>query len=209
VAENLVMDGGQDQVFEYGEDGDEEDDDEGDGGKDGPFDFENLPAVLTAKSGMKWHTIPRPNVKQMPANILRQGREGGLKETVKGTLKEPRDAYMLFMPVTLLEQFVHCTNTAAAYDRALYGEDEMDNEDTNVDELCAFLGLITIMGAVHDTKESVDELWSEVLGKDCYTATMSRNRFTKLLSLFRTDPLPPFGDKEAEAEYLKWRSADR
>ncbi|KAJ4426464.1 hypothetical protein ANN_27278 [Periplaneta americana] len=68
---------------------------------------------------------------------------------------------------------------------------------TNTEELYAFFGILILMGANNDSELPIDDLWGKVLGKNIYTATMSRIRFGELLSLIR------FDDKQTRTERRK------
>lgn len=68
---------------------------------------------------------------------------------------------------------------------------------TNTEELYAFIGILILMGANNDSELPIDDLWGKVLGKNIYTATMSRIRFGELLSLIR------FDDKQTRTERQK------
>jgi len=63
----------------------------------------------------------------------------------------------------------------------------MPDWDVSIDELRAFLGLMYLRGVLHLKNFEEDRLWSKLPGLECFSLTMSRNRYRELKSMLRFD----------------------
>ncbi|KAJ4446306.1 hypothetical protein ANN_13001 [Periplaneta americana] len=97
-------------------------------------------------------------------------------------------SFKKFITPEIVNTIVHHTNEEASI---------RNLKLTNTEELYAFIGILILMGANNDSELPIDDLWGKVLGKNIYTATMSRIRFGELLSLIG------FDDKQTRTERRK------
>ncbi|KAJ4444229.1 hypothetical protein ANN_06020 [Periplaneta americana] len=117
------------------------------------------------------------------AVIARSGRE-----YTTAPQMQVRRIFQKFITPEIVNIIVHHTNEEASI---------RNLKLTNTEELYTFIGILILMGANNDSELPIDDLWGKVLGKNIYTATMSRIRFGELLSLIR------FDDKQTRTERRK------
>ncbi|KAJ4446305.1 hypothetical protein ANN_13000 [Periplaneta americana] len=117
------------------------------------------------------------------AVIARSGRE-----YTTAPPRQVRRIFQKFITPEIVNTIVHHTNEEASI---------RNLKLTNTEELYAFIGILILMGANNDSELPIDDLWGKVLGKNIYTATMSRIRFGELLSLIG------FDDKQTRTERRK------
>ncbi|KAJ4425527.1 hypothetical protein ANN_27721 [Periplaneta americana] len=106
----------------------------------------------------------------------------------EGLTSNASESFKKFITPEIVNIIVHHTNEEASI---------RNLQLTNTEELYAFIGILILMGANNDSELPIDDLWGKVLGKNIYTATMSRIRFGELLSFIR------FDDKQTRTERRK------
>ncbi|KAJ4430773.1 hypothetical protein ANN_19364 [Periplaneta americana] len=140
--------------------------------------------AVIARSGREYTTAPPRQVRRSVQNIV-SFHEGLTNE---GLTSNASESFKKFITPEIVNIIVHHTNEEASI---------RNQKLTNTEELYAFIGILILMGANNDSELPIDDLWGKVLGKNIYTATMSRIRFGELLSLIR------FDDKQTRTERRK------
>ncbi|KAJ4430073.1 hypothetical protein ANN_22282 [Periplaneta americana] len=140
--------------------------------------------AVIARSGREYTTAPPRQVRRPVQNIV-SFHEGLTNE---GLTSKASESFKKFITPEIVNIIVHHTNEEASI---------RNLKHTNTEELYAFIGILILMGANNDIELPIDDLWGKVLGKNIYTATMSRIRFGELLSLIR------FNDKQTRTERRK------
>lgn len=140
--------------------------------------------AVIARSGREYTTAPPRQVRRSVQNIV-SFHEGLTNE---GLTSNASESFKKFITPEIVNIIVHHTNEEASI---------RNLKLTNTEELYAFIGILILMGANNDSELPIDDLWGKVLGKNIYTATMSRIRFGELLSLIR------FDDKQTRTERRK------
>lgn len=157
------------------------DDDDDDGPQNTVFPATNCCAKnFIAPSGLDWQLEP-PQISRTPVhNIIRQ--LPGLPK--KQRAATPGEAFRLFMSVDILEEIVYCTN--------MEGKRVCDNKrkqwkNLDLDELCAYLGLVLQAGVERSWDVPVRELFGGEFPNPLYRATMSVFRFEEIRRFLRFD----------------------
>lgn len=139
---------------------------------------------VIARSGRAYITVPPRQVRRSVQNIV-SFHEGLTNEVMISNIS---DSFKLFLTPEIMNIIVQHTNEEA---------NNRNLKPTNTTELYAFIGILILMGANNDSRLPLEDLWGKILGKNIYTATMSRIRFGELLSLIR------FDDKQTRTERRK------
>lgn len=97
------------------------------------------------------------------------------------------ECLLLFIDDEILKLVVFHTNSFIAKIRSHYGK-KCDCNDTNVDEIKCFIGLLVLIGLFKSKNLNFDELWElSGLGIDAFRLAMSLNRFKFLLRCIQFD----------------------
>lgn len=139
---------------------------------------------VAARSGRTYITVPPRQVRRSVQNIV--SFHEGL--TNDGMTSNVSVSFKKFITPEIMNIIVRYTNEEAS---------NRNLKSTNTTELYAFIGILILMGANNDSGLPLEDLWGKILGKNIYTATMSRNRFGELLSLIR------FDDRQTRTERRK------
>ncbi|CAM4802175.1 unnamed protein product [Rotaria magnacalcarata] len=144
--------------------------------------------IFSSKSGRQWTTEEPPKRKVAQANITKQRSGVGRPATNIQTVKE---AFQLLITQGMTLLLVRETNRQAhrvikQWNDQNPGKEHQWNE-TDSDEIWAFIGILILAGVHRSKNEDLDELWSMINGGPIFRATMSKNRFKSLLRFCRFD----------------------
>ncbi len=104
----------------------------------------------------------------------------GITQYAAARIIDPRSAFALLLTEEILLQVVTMTN--------LHGRcSTTDWQDTDIEELQAFVGLLILAGVYLSKNKSTVSLWSEKSGRSIFRATMSHKRFHQLSRTLRFD----------------------
>lgn len=92
----------------------------------------------------------------------------------------PDNAFKVFITPAVMQKIVDCTNVEGHLVSPTW-------EDTDVNELYKFCGILILSGAHRDNRTSITDLWSTRDGRPIFNKAMPRNRFTSLLRCLRFD----------------------
>ncbi|KAF4530424.1 hypothetical protein B566_EDAN018556 [Ephemera danica] len=139
---------------------------------------------FVGKDGSVWGTEPPTTGRTRNCDILRQ-RGGRPNVPDTHALVNPVDALMLFLQ-PILGLIVQYTNLKA---QRVYEEKGYSDAWNNVDEIeiCAFIGLVMIAGALRQPKHTYTMLWNARYGPLIFRATLSLRRFKQILRFMRFD----------------------
>ena len=155
---------------------------------DDEIDLENLKlndnstcqSLYNSKSGMTWFVNPNYSTKTNYSNNIIQA---GLTE-VTANISSIEDAFLSFMSEKMLEKILIYSNIEYSQSVA---STEKSKEITMI-ELKAFIGLLLLGGLLGKSKTDLKCLWrGSLLESPIFKATISRNRFQKIISCLRFD----------------------
>lgn len=135
-----------------------------------------------SKSGLVWQKHVPFRKKQQNENIIKTKPGPNYSKTICSII----DTFFLFMSDEIIESIVTYTNQKGE----LYFSNKREAwKPTNTKEIYALFGILITMGALDDSHESVQFLWSENTLYACpfYSTVMPRVRFIYLLAFLRFD----------------------
>lgn len=148
---------------------------------------ESAGPFYTGKDGAKW-LVPK-NIKPLGKTILKNivTQLPG----VKGVAKESKtvvDCWKLFFPDKIIQYITDCTNKKLNKIRST-GSHKHYNQ-TNFEEINAFIGLLYLAGVKMAQHLNTSELWStDGTAPEYFAATMSERRFHSLVQAIRFDDI--------------------
>ncbi|CAF4119320.1 unnamed protein product [Rotaria sp. Silwood2] len=134
----------------------------------------------TSKSGMIWSSIPSTStkIKSFSDNIEKSGPTKLTKNVAS-----IEDAFICLMSEKIMQKILIYSNME--YDRNT-GLDE--KEEITMMELKASIGLLLLAGLLGRSKGNLRSLWrSSPLESPIFKATISKNRFNRIISCLRFD----------------------
>lgn len=146
---------------------------------------------------IKWYSTPRtaPQGRRSQANIVRSERaiRIGNKQ-----LEKPSDALSLYLDDNFFDLLLQHTNAEMKRRR----EHTLSNQihclqDFDVRELKAAVGIAMFVGATCASRESLEQMWSDVYGRPILRAAMSLKRFKVFVAAAR------FDDKATRTERIQ------
>uniref|UniRef100_A0A0K8W812 PiggyBac transposable element-derived protein 4 n=1 Tax=Bactrocera latifrons TaxID=174628 RepID=A0A0K8W812_BACLA len=145
---------------------------------DGRIITDSVP-TLRSISGHCWSTTKvTSSSRYAMINIVRTAR-GPTRQ--KKSFYEPLECFNIFFTDEIISEVVRWTNTEIIQNRS----DDMTSatvKETNVDEIRALIGILTLTAVLKDNHLTTEELFNAR-----YTATMSRDRFDYLIRHLRMD----------------------
>ncbi|CAF1319632.1 unnamed protein product [Adineta ricciae] len=157
--------------------------------EDDEIDLENLKldddsterSLYSSKSGITWSSIPSSSTKISSSNDTNE-KTGptGFTENVSSI----EDSFMCFMSEKIIRKILiysnmeHIRNTTS----------NEKTEEITMMEIKAFIGLLLLGGLLGKSKKSIRSIWRRnPLESPIFKATMSRERFEKIISCLRFD----------------------
>ncbi|KRZ72981.1 PiggyBac transposable element-derived protein 4 [Trichinella papuae] len=154
--------------------------------------------TFTSKSGRVWSTTVPSTTQSLSHNVVRE--RCAVTRHVSG-IQVPADLFKLLVTVEMVSIIVRKTNEKAEKVHQEWNNKHPDAvrnwEETNEEEIYAFIGLLIIAGACQSSDESVSDLWSVHCGRPIFRAVMTENRFKSLLRFCR------FDDSHSRADRMK------
>ncbi|OWA54364.1 putative PiggyBac transposable element-derived protein 4 [Hypsibius exemplaris] len=148
---------------------------------DDPFPSEN--------GKTNWQRSETDTGKTREANFM--STKPGVQPHAAARVNVIRDAFDLFFTVQMQAVILLHSHAEGL---ARYGDFW---KPLTAEELCAYVGLLILMGVFKDATLSVADLWSNTDGRSTYSAVMSRTRFVQINCSLR------FDDKSMRADRLK------
>lgn len=135
----------------------------------------------------KWHRKPPPqNIRTPARNIVIH--LPGVKAAAKNATT-PIQAWNCLFDNDMLYHIVSCTNKYIQKKKNDFSR-ERDSNDTNIDEIKAFIGVLYICGAMKSSHNNTGDIWAkDGTGLDIVMCTMSKSRFHFLLQVIRFDDI--------------------
>lgn len=138
-------------------------------------------SLYSSKSGMIWSSIPCSSTKTNSFNDTIE-KTGPTKPTEEASSIE--DVFICFMSEKMLQKILIYSNME--YSRNIAPNEKL--EEITMMELKAFIGLLLLAGLLGESKKNLRTLWrTSPLESPIFKATMSRNRFEKIMSCLRFD----------------------
>ena len=147
----------------------------------------NSQNVVISKDSRTWNIVN--NTTNVTSGRVQQHNvfkvKSGPSHVCRGIVS-PENAWQLIIDQSMLEYIRECT---IDYARNVVTENKplMSDWDVSLAELRAFLGLMYLRGVLHLKNFEEDRLWSQLPGLECFSLTMSRNRYRELKSMMRFD----------------------
>lgn len=137
--------------------------------------------LYNSKSGIIWSSIPYPSKKTNSSDDASE-KAGPTKLTED--VSSVQDAFICFMSEKIMQKILIYSNMELTRNVASNGK----SEEITMMELKAFIGLLLLAGLLGKSKRSLKSLWKRSpLESPIFKATMSRNRFEKIISRLRFD----------------------
>jgi hypothetical protein len=157
--------------------------------EDDEIDLENLKldddstarSLYSSKSGITWSSIPSSSTKKNSSNDTNE-KTGPTKFTENVSSIE--DAFMCFMSEKIIQKILIYSNMERIRNTTSSGK----TEEISMIETKAFIGLLLLGGLLGKSKKSIRSMWRRnPLESPIFKATMSRERFEKIMSCLRFD----------------------
>ena len=138
-------------------------------------------SLYSSKSGITWSSIPCSSTKRNSSNDTSE-KPGPTKFTENVSSME--DAFMCFMSEEIIQKILIYSNMERIRNTTSNGK----KEEITMMEIKAFIGLLLLGGLLGKSKKSIRSLSRRSpIESPIFKATMSRDRFEKIISWLRFD----------------------
>ena len=152
-----------------------------------PIKVFSLNSTLCPDKKTRWHAHPPTNA--VPIIDPQLVNSGGPSQRVQG-ITDHVDLFNMFMPDSVINEIVECTNIKIEELRLRVGENNRNKatfSNTNLLELKALIGVLVMTGARQDSHMNTDKMFSSTFFSGFYKSSFSGARFSFLLRALRFD----------------------